>query len=198
MSRSRQGVLFRKYSELPSRYTRRVTRTSCQSTFSSDAQSVKVSETSAKLSGLRESVPLKITSAISPPRSDLADCSPSTQRTASSRLDLPQPFGPTMAVTPSWKLKVVLSAKDLKPKRSSDCRCMPPPPNIVLAVNIVALVQRQAKSHNLWACWRAQPQHLVLRPTVDPSCFYRWNHAPSRQWRPRRRCRSSMRRVSII
>src|SRR5438477_297756 len=89
-----------------------------------DAQSVKVSETSAKLSGLRESVPLKITSAISPPRSDLADCSPSTQRTASSRLDLPQPFGPTMAVTPSWKLKVVLSAKDLKPKRSSDCKCM--------------------------------------------------------------------------
>src|SRR5213082_551741 len=124
MSFKRQAVLLSRYSELPSRYTRRVTRTSCQSTFSSDAQSVKVSETSAKLSGLRESVPLKITSAISPPRSDLADCSPSTQRTASSRLDLPQPFGPTMAVTPSWKLKVVLSAKDLKPKRSSDCKCM--------------------------------------------------------------------------
>src|SRR5438132_9251764 len=111
---------------------RRVTRTSCQSTFSSDAQSVKVSETSAKLSGLRLSVPLKITSAISPPRSDLADCSPRTQRIASSKFDLPQPFGPTIAVTPSWKLKVVLSAKDLKPKSSSDCRCMRAGPTVSL------------------------------------------------------------------
>ena len=50
--------------------------------------------------GLRPSVPLKITSAISPPRSALADCSPSTQRMASETLDLPQPLGPTMAVTP--------------------------------------------------------------------------------------------------
>ncbi len=33
--------------------------------------------------GLRQSVPLKITSAISPPRNALADCSPSTQRMAS-------------------------------------------------------------------------------------------------------------------
>src|SRR6266545_4349419 len=51
MSRRRQTVLFRKYSELPSRYTRRVTRTSCQSTASSFAQSVKDSETSAKPTG---------------------------------------------------------------------------------------------------------------------------------------------------
>src|SRR5438552_17398869 len=131
---------------------------SCQSTFSSDAQSVNVSETSAKLSGLRLSVPLKITSAISPPRSDLADCSPSTQRIASSRLDLPQPFGPTIAVTPSWKLKVVLSAKDLKPNRSRDRRCRPPPPNIVLPDNIVAFVPRQAKAHHVWARLDAQPQ----------------------------------------
>src|SRR5207237_10437484 len=65
-----------------------------------------------------------MTSAISPPRIDLADCSPKTQRTASQTLDLPQPLGPTMAVTPSWKLKIVLSANDLKPKRSSDCRSM--------------------------------------------------------------------------
>src|SRR5437764_2919201 len=129
MSFKRHGVLLRGYSELPSRYTRRVTRTSCQSTFNSDAQSVKVSETSAKLSGLRLSVPLKITSAISLPRSDLADCSPSTHLIASSKLDLPQPFGPTIAVTPSWKLKTVLSANDLKPKSSSDCKCMWAGPN---------------------------------------------------------------------
>src|SRR5437762_3633262 len=103
---------------------RRVTRTSCQSTPSSSEHSVKFSETSAKPSGLRDSAPLKMTSAISPPRSDLADCSPKTQRTASQTLDFPQPFGPTMAVTPSWKLKIVLSAKDLNPKSSSDCRCI--------------------------------------------------------------------------
>src|ERR1700677_163546 len=75
-----------------------------------------VSETSAMLSGLRESVPLKMTSAISPPRRALADCSPKTQRMASETLDLPQPFGPTIAVTPGWKFSVVLSAKDLNPK----------------------------------------------------------------------------------
>src|SRR5687767_3551869 len=56
-----------------------------------------------------------MTSAISPPRRALADCSPSTQRIASETLDLPHPLGPTMAVTPGWKFRVVLSAKDLKP-----------------------------------------------------------------------------------
>src|ERR1700729_3555293 len=75
-----------------------------------------VSETSAMPSGLRPSVPLKMTSAISPPRNALADCSPSTQRMASDTFDLPQPLGPTMAVTPGWKLRLVLFANDLKPK----------------------------------------------------------------------------------
>src|SRR5215831_12874941 len=124
MSRRRQGVLFSKYSELPSRYTRRVTRTSCHSIPSSSAQSVNVSETSAKPTALRVSAPLKITSAISSPRSDLADCSPRAQRTESSTFDFPQPLGPTIAVTPSWKLKTVLSANDLKPNSSSDCKCI--------------------------------------------------------------------------
>src|SRR6266481_4827127 len=76
-------------------------RTTCHSIPSSSAQSVNVSETSAKPTGLRVSAPLKITSAISSPRSDLADCSPSAHRTASSTFDFPQPFGPTIAVTPS-------------------------------------------------------------------------------------------------
>src|SRR5215471_18777184 len=66
--------------------------------------------------GLRPSVPLNITSAISPPRKALADCSPSTQRIASDTLDLPHPLGPTMAVTPGWKFSAVLSAKDLNPR----------------------------------------------------------------------------------
>src|SRR5262245_10172935 len=66
----------------------------------------------------RDAEPLKMTSAISPPRSDLADCSPRIQRTASTILLLPDPFGPTMAVTPSPKSNVVLSAKLLKPTSS--------------------------------------------------------------------------------
>src|SRR5262252_187408 len=90
----------------------------------SSAQSVNVSETSANPTGLRVSAPLKITSAISSPRSDLADCSPSAHRTESSTLDFPQPFGPTIAVTPSWKLKTVFAANDLKPNSSSDCKCI--------------------------------------------------------------------------
>src|SRR5437667_2901228 len=83
-----------------------------------------VKETSAMPSGLRPSVPLKITSAISPPRSALADCSPSTQRIASETLDLPHPLGPTIPVTPGSKFKEVLSAKDLKPKTVKFLRYM--------------------------------------------------------------------------
>ena len=52
------------------------------------------------IEGLRSRVPAKITSSIREPRRDLALCSPSTQLMASLRLDFPQPFGPTMAVTP--------------------------------------------------------------------------------------------------
>ena len=71
------------------------------------------------LTGRRSAAPWKITSSILPPRSSRADCSPSTQRTASETFDLPQPFGPTMAVTPSSKVSVTVSANDLKPESSS-------------------------------------------------------------------------------
>src|SRR5213082_1236619 len=197
MSFKRQAVLLSRYSELPSRYTRRVTRTSCQSTFNSDAQSVKVSETSAKLSGLRLSVPLKITSAISPPRSDLADCSPRTQRIASSKFDFPQPFGPTIAVTPSWKLKSVLSAKDLKPKSSSDCKCMRPGPKISLRGQYSSLGAVTSKITLLVGSAGQPTATFCAYPASDPSCFQCWNHAPSRRWPPRRPCRSSERNASI-
>src|ERR1700691_6271426 len=40
-----------------------------------------------------------------------------TQRTASTRLDLPQPFGPTTPVRPGSISKSVGSTKDLKPMR---------------------------------------------------------------------------------
>src|SRR5438876_6556694 len=86
--------------------------------------------------GLRPSVPLKITSAISPPRSALADCSPKTQRIASETLDLPHPLGPTMAATPGWKFRDVLSANDLKPNIVRFLRYMTVPTNSVLLVRV--------------------------------------------------------------
>ena len=63
--------------------------------------------------------PLKITSSISEPRNDFADCSPKTQRIESKILDLPHPFGPTTAVIPGSKFSVVLSQNDLKPISSN-------------------------------------------------------------------------------
>src|SRR3569833_324146 len=83
------------------------------------AQSVLsiVSSTSARPSGGRGEVPAKITSCILPPRSDLAPCSPITQASASTTLDLPEPLGPTTAVMPGSKRSVVEDAKDLKPRR---------------------------------------------------------------------------------
>src|SRR5436309_3105802 len=124
MSFNRHGVLLSKYSLPPSRKTRRVIVTSCQSRPSASSHSEKVIETSAMPTAARESVPLKMTSAISPPRSAFADCSPSTQRMASRTFDLPHPFGPTTAVTPRWNSSLVFGAKDLKPKSSSDWRYM--------------------------------------------------------------------------
>src|SRR5688572_15106065 len=85
----------------------------------SPAELSRKSETSVRLTGRRVAAPWKITSSILPPRSSRADCSPSTQRTASDTFDLPQPLGPTMAVTPSSNSRVTVSANDLKPESSS-------------------------------------------------------------------------------
>src|SRR5690242_14215530 len=64
-----------------------------------------------------------MTSSILPPRSALAPCSPSTQAMASTTLLLPDPLGPTTAVTPGSKRSVVAEAKDLKPRSVRDLRC---------------------------------------------------------------------------
>ena len=58
------------------------------------------SRTSAAPVGFRASEPLKMTSSIFSPRRLFALCSPMTQVSASATLLLPQPFGPTIAVTP--------------------------------------------------------------------------------------------------
>jgi hypothetical protein len=62
-------------------------------------------------------VPAKITSSILPPRRDLAPCSPITQLSASTTLDLPDPLGPTTQVMPDSKLSVVAEANDLNPRK---------------------------------------------------------------------------------
>src|SRR5687768_13427542 len=76
-----------------------------------------VSCTSARPSGGRPDVPAKMTSSILPPRRLLAPCSPITQASASTTLDLPEPFGPTMHVMPGSSCSVVEEAKDLNPFR---------------------------------------------------------------------------------
>ncbi len=85
-----------------------------------------VRDTSARPSGGRPVVPAKMTSSILPPRSDLAPCSPMTQLSASTTLDLPEPFGPTTHVIPGSNRRVVAEANDLKPRRVRALRCTPP------------------------------------------------------------------------
>src|SRR6185503_14723367 len=78
-----------------------------------------VSATSAWLREGRLSAPAKITSSMPPARMALAELAPITQRSASRRLDLPQPFGPTMPVTPGSMRNSVGSTKDLNPESLS-------------------------------------------------------------------------------
>src|SRR5665213_458515 len=72
--------------------------------------------TSATLRAGRPDEPEKITSSISLPRTEEGRVSPITQRMASNRLDLPQPFGPITAVRPGSTKSSVGSTKDLKPE----------------------------------------------------------------------------------
>ena len=76
-------------------------------------------------------------------RIDLCEVSPMTQRSASSRFDLPQPFGPTTPVSPRSMTRSVGSTNDLKPSR-----------------------RRRAifiKSHPNVRCWiAAEPQRVGL------------------------------------
>src|SRR5229473_7943845 len=76
--------------------------------------------TSANPIGGRFVVPLKMQSAIRSARSDLWLCSPSTQEMASTTLDFPHPFGPTMQVVPvPLNVTTVRSQNDLKPTIST-------------------------------------------------------------------------------
>src|SRR3954453_12981237 len=82
--------------------------------------------TSARPSAGRPAVPAKMTSSILPPRRLFAPCSPRTQAMASTTLDLPEPLGPTTAVMPGSRRRVVGDAKDLKPFSVRLERCTGP------------------------------------------------------------------------
>ena len=78
--------------------------------------------TSAVPIGFRPSLPAKMTSSMRSPRRLLALCSPRTHVMASMTLLLPQPLGPTMAVTPSSNTRLARSGKLLKPEMASCCK----------------------------------------------------------------------------
>src|SRR5216684_2847219 len=87
---------------------------------SASSGSSRVMVTSASPSGGRLVVPLKMQSAMRSARSDLWLCSPSTQEMASTTLDFPHPFGPTMQVVPvPLNVTTVRSQNDLKPTIST-------------------------------------------------------------------------------
>ena len=100
--------------------------------------------TSALFRDGRVVVPAKMTSSILPVRSVLVDWVPRTQARASTRFDLPDPFGPTMTVTPERYSRRVLSANDLKPASLSDFRYTAD----YLANNTTVIIESGYQSHN--------------------------------------------------
>src|SRR6266566_3991037 len=136
-----------------------------------------VSVTSARPSGGREVVPAKTTSSILPPRSDLAPCSPITQESASTMLDLPEPFGPTTQVMPCSRRSEVAEANDLKPRRVRDFRYTCP------LLPRICPVERPPPEHYR-QLWLAAGNHAERRrngkfpwATSDPSTIIRVNGA---------------------
>src|SRR6056297_337732 len=116
-SSRRQGTPLIAYSESPLRNSTRVTVTSLNSTPRVPSELSMVIVTSARPRAGRDAVPAKMTSSIFWLRTALGAWAPSTQATASTTLDLPDPLGPTTTVTPGSSTIVVLSANDLNPLR---------------------------------------------------------------------------------
>ncbi len=113
--------------EPASRSMRRVTSTMSSPLYSAGAWRLELSMkivTSAVLRAGRWAVPEKITSSMAAARMLLWEVSPITQRSASSRFDLPQPLGPTTPVRPFSTGSSVGSTNDLKPRSRSRLMCM--------------------------------------------------------------------------
>src|ERR1700722_20719859 len=97
------------------------------------------SPTSALLREGRLPEPAKITSSMPEPRMFLNELSPITQRRASTRFDLPQPFGPTTPVSPGSILNSALSQKLLKPVRRKRLNFIRRDPSIRLGAAFCAV-----------------------------------------------------------
>ncbi len=119
MSSRRHGAPFRAYSLSPVRNSVLVIVTSATSIGRRREALSIVSETSARPRAGRFEVPAKMTSSIFVDRTTFGPWAPSTQATASTTFDLPDPFGPTTTVMPGSSSIVVGSANDLKPLRVS-------------------------------------------------------------------------------
>src|ERR671919_1724511 len=94
------------------------------------------------------------------PRTLSGLCSPSAQSTASVMFDLPEPFGPTITLTPGENSRRVRSGKDLKPLSVIDLRYI----FRRLAVGSDAKLGRRV-SHP------GAPGPLPPRPARPLSCF---------------------------
>src|SRR5512144_2919925 len=66
-----------------------------------------------------------------------------TQRTASTRFDLPQPLGPTTPVRPGSIAKSVGSTKDLKPSRRSLVSFIALRPHCTFLSHVATFLHRQ-------------------------------------------------------
>ena len=110
-----------RYSLSPFCQTLRPTETSPRSAAGSQPDLLQnVSVASALPLALRPAEPLKMTSVIFLPRKLFGLWSPRIHLTASMTFDLPDPLGPTTAVTPGWNSNRVRSANDLKPASSRE------------------------------------------------------------------------------
>ena len=117
MSARRQRAPFSRYSPSPLRSILLVIEISENSLAARPSPLSITTSTSAKRRADCPWPPAKITSRIELPRTAFGLCSPSAQRTASVMLDLPQPFGPTITLTPGLNVSRVRSGKDLNPFR---------------------------------------------------------------------------------
>jgi hypothetical protein len=113
------------YSEVPARSVERAMVTSLRSSGSTRDELSRVSSTSAMPSFVRPADPAKITSSIDPPRRLEGAWAPRTHERASAMLDLPDPLGPTITLTPGRNSSTVGSANDLKPDRRNRLTNMP-------------------------------------------------------------------------
>ncbi len=146
---------------------------------------LSTSPTSALLREGRLPEPAKMTSSMPEARMFLNEFSPITQRRASTRFDLPQPFGPTTPVNPGSILNSALSQKLLKPVRRKRS-------------NFIVATLRSGSAHAL-RCSPHCPQRIIFREArtglsghIEVAQSTRSDHKPVRN-RGRRRARARKR-----